>query len=207
MTQYGFYFDATRCTACKTCVLACKDYKDLPVTYAFRNVIEYGGGVWEQDEKGAWSTDTYIYNISLACNNCDNPGCVLAGNGGVVKDEETGIVYIADDSLIEDPEIVAMACPYNVPKVDPESGKLVKCNSCMERVLEGKNPICVDACSTRALAWGPIDELRATYGDLAEMAPLPSADLTMPNVVFKAPANCKPVDDETGMVLNTPDIQ
>ena len=30
--QYGFFFDARRCTGCKTCVLACKDYRD-PVSY------------------------------------------------------------------------------------------------------------------------------------------------------------------------------
>ncbi|MEG1253924.1 MAG: dimethyl sulfoxide reductase subunit B, partial [Raoultibacter sp.] len=29
MTQYAFYFDGTRCTGCKTCEFACKDYKDL----------------------------------------------------------------------------------------------------------------------------------------------------------------------------------
>ena len=26
---YGFYFNGTRCTGCKTCVLACKDKNDL----------------------------------------------------------------------------------------------------------------------------------------------------------------------------------
>ena len=29
MTQYGFYFDATRCTGCKTCEAACRDYHSL----------------------------------------------------------------------------------------------------------------------------------------------------------------------------------
>ena len=28
-TQYGFFIDSSRCTGCKTCELACKDYKDL----------------------------------------------------------------------------------------------------------------------------------------------------------------------------------
>ena len=28
-TQYGFFIDSSRCTGCKTCELACKDFKDL----------------------------------------------------------------------------------------------------------------------------------------------------------------------------------
>ena len=35
MTQYGFYFDSTRCTGCRTCEMACKDYKDLPANHRF----------------------------------------------------------------------------------------------------------------------------------------------------------------------------
>ena len=27
-TQYGFFIDSSRCTGCKTCELACKDFKD-----------------------------------------------------------------------------------------------------------------------------------------------------------------------------------
>jgi len=28
--QMGFYFDQTRCTGCFTCVVACKDWHDVP---------------------------------------------------------------------------------------------------------------------------------------------------------------------------------
>ena len=42
MTQYGFHFDGKRCTGCKTCVLACKDNKDLSAEISFRKVYEYG---------------------------------------------------------------------------------------------------------------------------------------------------------------------
>ena len=52
MTQYGFHFDGTRCTGCKTCVLACKDKNNLPNDLNFRNVYEYGGGTWSQDGAG-----------------------------------------------------------------------------------------------------------------------------------------------------------
>lgn len=43
MKQYGFYFDSTKCTGCKTCQVSCKDEKDLDLGPKFRRVYEYGG--------------------------------------------------------------------------------------------------------------------------------------------------------------------
>jgi anaerobic dimethyl sulfoxide reductase subunit B (iron-sulfur subunit) len=54
MTQFGFFFDNARCTGCKTCELACKDYKDLPAELAYRVVYDYEGGDWQQNENGSW---------------------------------------------------------------------------------------------------------------------------------------------------------
>ncbi|VTR38344.1 DMSO reductase iron-sulfur subunit [Serratia fonticola] len=42
-TQYGFYIDSSRCTGCKTCELACKDYKNLTPDVSFRRIYEYAG--------------------------------------------------------------------------------------------------------------------------------------------------------------------
>ena len=53
MTQYGFYFDSTRCTGCRTCEMACKDYNDLPANYAFRRVFDYEGGDWKDKNSPA----------------------------------------------------------------------------------------------------------------------------------------------------------
>lgn len=53
MKQYGFYFDSTKCTGCKTCQVSCKDEKDLDLGPKFRRVYEYGGGSWaKQDVSG-----------------------------------------------------------------------------------------------------------------------------------------------------------
>ena len=71
-----------------------------------------------------------------------------------------------------------------------------------------KNPTCircgrcVEACPVRALDFGEIEDLRAKYGDVAEIAPLPEASLTKPNLVITAPAQAKPADDTTGTVEN-----
>ena len=77
MTQYGFYFDSTRCTGCKTCEMACKDYKDLPATIAFRKVYDYEGGSWTVAGDGVYTTDTFAYHVSLACNHCAMPALSL----------------------------------------------------------------------------------------------------------------------------------
>lgn len=48
-TQYGFFIDSARCTGCKTCELACKDFKNLTPDVSFRRIYEYAGGDWQED--------------------------------------------------------------------------------------------------------------------------------------------------------------
>ena len=80
---------------------------------------------------------------------------------------------------------------YGAPKVDDAKKKSVKCDMCADRVAAGKQPVCVEACPLRALDFGKIGDLRAKYGDTAEVAPLPDASQTKPNLVITLPANAK----------------
>ena len=59
-TQYGFFIDSSRCTGCKTCELACKDYKDLTPDVSFRRIYEYAGGDWQEDN-GVWHQLSLIH--------------------------------------------------------------------------------------------------------------------------------------------------
>ncbi len=202
MAQYGFHFNGSRCTGCKTCMLACKDYYNLSNEIAFRKVYEYGGGAWQQDAQGAWTCDSFTYYVSISCNHCDNPMCLgKCPQGAISKDDETGIVSSDPEKCIGCGTCVT-ACPYGAPTVDEEQKKSVKCTQCGDRVAEGKQPICVEACPVRALDFGEIEDLRAKYGDVAEIAPLPEASLTKPNLVITAPAQAKPANDTTGTVEN-----
>ena len=206
MTQYGFYYDATRCTGCKTCALACKDYNDLAEDVAFRNVVEYAGGTWTDGGDGTWTTDSFIYNVSIACNHCDDPACLNnCPVSAYAKDEETGRVW-ADPEICIGCGTCVTACPDGAPSVDKDLGKSVKCTMCVERVEQGMNPICVDSCSLRALEFGPVDELREKYGDDVEIAPLPAKGETLPNLCIKLPVNARPIDDKTGAIANAMDI-
>ncbi len=63
-TQYGFFIDSSRCTGCKTCELACKDYKDLTPDVSFRRIYEYAGGDWQEDN-GVWHQNVFAYYLSI----------------------------------------------------------------------------------------------------------------------------------------------
>ena len=57
-------------------------------------------------------------------------------------------------------------------------------------LLRGGTGLC-GICPQRALKVGDIDELRAEFGDCADVAPLPSSADTAPNVVIVAHRNAK----------------
>jgi DMSO reductase iron-sulfur subunit len=206
MTQLGFYFDAKRCTGCRACVLACKDYKNLPEEYSFRSVYEYGAGDWTQGEDGTWTTDAFVYYVSASCNHCDNPACVAACPvGSMTKHEENGLVYNDPATCIGCGACVE-ACPYGAPTLDTRAQRSIKCDMCADRLSEGMAPICVEACPMRALEVGDIEDLRAKYGDTAAIAPLPDPDQTGPNYVLTEPEGAQPCGSDAGQTMNVREI-
>ena len=119
MEQFGFYFNAKRCTGCKTCMLACKDYRNLDASVSFRQVYEFVGGSWSKDERGCWAQDCFAFYGSSACNHCASPACMEVC--------PTGAMGNATDAL-------------NVREKGalPSAWKLVRCG----RLSSGLSPIC-----------------------------------------------------------------
>lgn len=202
MTQYGFAFNGTYCNGCKTCMLACKDYYDLDEDTDFRKVYEYGGGCAYTDADGMLANDCFGYYISVACNQCDDPACVkVCPTTAMHKDADTGLVAV-DTAKCMGCGYCAMACPYGCPTVNRALGHSVKCEGCIDRVKEGKKPICVEACPQRALDFGEIGKLRAIYGDIAQVDPLPDSSYTHPNLTISVPPQAQKQSDSAGAVLN-----
>lgn len=207
MTQYGFFFDSTRCTGCRTCEMACKDYKDLSATIAFRKVYDYEGGAWSDVGDGTFTSDAFAYHVSLGCQHCAMPACMAkCPQGAIEKDTKTGLVHINQEKCTGVGACVE-TCPYNVPIVDKEKGKGVKCDGCADRVAEGKSPICVEACPLRALEFGDIEELRAKHeGTVAGIAPMPSPDETTPSIAILPCPAAKEPGDTTGAIANEKEV-
>lgn len=206
MSDYTFYFDASRCTGCKTCELACKDYHDLSPQVAFRKIYEYAGGGCTTEDGVVAAQDVWVNYLSLNCNHCDNPACMQVCPTGAMHRDEQGFVSV-DHGRCVGCKYCELTCPYNVPSFDEELGQMRKCDGCSERVAAGENPICVDACPLYALDFGPADEMHAKYGEGDWLAPLPDPSYTSPTTIMKGCVVSRKGGTYEGELMNPKEVQ
>jgi len=179
--QLGFYVDQTRCTGCCTCVVACKDWHDVPA----------GPASWIRvitTEKGAYP-DLFVAFLPTACYHCAEPTCIPACPVDAINKREVDGIVVVDREACQGKDNCDMclqACPYDAPQFGAEeNAKMQKCDLCFDRLEEGKKPICVEACPTRALDAGLMEELRAKYGDVREAEGFVYSEKLIPAIVFK----------------------
>lgn len=164
MKQMGFYLDQTRCIGCYTCSVACKDWNNNQASVNWRKVKVVEEGVFPK---------LFLAYLSIACNHCANPSCLKACPvGAIIKRDSDGIVLVNSDKCIGKDECGAKclkACPWDIPQFGNEKNpKMEKCNFCFERLEQGQQTICVEACPMYALDAGSIDQLRNKYGNITE---------------------------------------
>ncbi|MCI8468417.1 MAG: 4Fe-4S dicluster domain-containing protein [Eggerthellaceae bacterium] len=205
MTKYAFAFDAARCTGCKTCNLACKDYHDLSPQVTFRKIYEYAGGSFVRDAKGTLVQNVWTNYISMNCNHCDKPACVEVCPTGAMHRDDQGFISVDHDRCVGC-KYCEMACPYNVPSYDADLGQMRKCDGCSERVAAGETPICVDACPLYALDFGTEEDMRKKHGDGVWLAPLPSPDYTEPTTIMSAAKNSRAGGTHEGVLANPKEV-
>ena len=147
--QYGFYFDSERCVQCHACEVACKSWNELELGMKWRRVEELWAGQFPQVTNKT---------VSLSCMHCAKPACVeICPAKAISKRLEDGIV-IVDKTKCTGCRSCGAACPFHVPQYG-RAGTMQKCNFCIGRLEQGKQPSCVATCPGEALKCGPIDVL------------------------------------------------
>ncbi len=178
MTQYGFFFDQTRCYGCQACSIACKDWNDIaPGPEKWMCVYEWEVGTFPK---------VRLHELAFSCGHCEEPACIGAcAHGAIFKEDKYGAVLIDKEKCEGDRNCFA-ACPYGSIKFasDDRSEKASKCTMCIDRLEKGDLPECVMSCPMRALDFGPLDELRAKYGDCSQLEEMP-APTTKPAWIAK----------------------
>ena len=182
MAQIGFYFDQTRCTGCYTCAIACKDWHSVSeVTPGLMRV-----GIIEEGK----FPNLFVAYLASPCYHCTDPPCVKAcPANAIIKRKSDGIVVVNPDECFGNkdcPTACLNACPCNAPQFDPEPGsKMRKCNLCLDRLEQGQQTICVDACPMYALDAGPLHTLQKRYGNIVEAVGFQNSPRFKPSVTFK----------------------
>ncbi len=151
--------DTTKCTGCERCVAACIEVNRLDAHRADidRSLTEDGlsSNRWANIQKV--SEDRFARK---SCMHCLEPSCVSACLvGGISKTPEGPVVYDPDKCI--GCRYCMLACPFHIPRYEWESTVpfMRKCDMCFERVQQGGQPACVDACPSQAITFGPRKEM------------------------------------------------
>ena len=205
--QLAFYIDSSSCTGCKACQVACQDKNNLSPALRWRRVFQYGGGSWVADAnvRGVMvPNNVFVYYTPTACMHCENPACVAVCPAGAMTKRDDGVVLVNQDQCIGC-RYCEWACPYGAPQFNEAKGVMTKCTFCEDLLAQGQNPACVDACVMRAIKFGELSDLRAKYGNLMDVEPLPASWITHPSVVITPHKHAQMSGQGTGRILNLPE--
>ena len=167
MTQKAILYDSTKCTACRGCQVACKQWnehggEETENYGSYENPSDLSPETWvrmrfietEHYGKFAW-----LFSRS-ACMHCEDASCSIVCPTGAIFKTDEGFVHIDQDWCIGCAYCLA-ACPFTVPHTEPPKGTARKCTLCSDRVPQGLLPACVEICPTAALTFGDRAELIA----------------------------------------------
>jgi len=151
--------DITKCIGCFECVMACKAHNHLEQDVP-RN-FHRNDGLSSANWTAILQKDGPHY-IRKQCRHCLEPACVSACPvAALIKTPEGPVIY--DGSKCIGCRYCMIACPYGIPRYDWDSPVpyIRKCTMCYDRIKDGLQPACTQACPHDATIFGERDELLA----------------------------------------------
>ena len=174
MARTSFFIDTTKCTGCRGCQAACKQWNQNRATKTHQHgtyqnppdlspetykLVRFSDGV-DSSGNPKW------YFFPDQCRHCIYPPCKMAADkkvkGAVIFDARTRAV-IFDPAVKVSPEDfkeIREMCPFDIPRYDEKLGIMAKCTMCIDRVSEGMVPACVKTCPTGAMQFGDRKTIR-----------------------------------------------
>jgi molybdopterin-containing oxidoreductase family iron-sulfur binding subunit len=168
--RYGMVIDLQKCTGCNSCTVACRAEKGTPAGVHFHKVMKYEVGKYPNAK---------MKFLPMPCMHCQDPPCLKVCPTGATYIHPDGLVLL-DEKICIGCRACMVACPYEsrqflweirnyYPGSPPtpyekikqkgfEKGTVVKCNFCLQRLEEGKEPACVATCPATARTFGDLDD-------------------------------------------------
>ncbi len=176
MARYAMVIDTRKCVGCSGCVVACKTENNVPDGLCRDWIVEVLKGK---------SPNLQLEIRSERCNHCENPPCVRCCPTGASYVNEDDFVLVEKSKCTGCKACIA-SCPYDARYVHPE-GYVEKCTFCIHRVEKGLDPSCVEACPTRCMAFGDLEDPKSEVSTLLRSRPykvlLPQAG-TKPKIYY-----------------------
>lgn len=166
MAKQGILVDVSKCTGCRGCQVACKQWNNLPATKtkfsgSYENPVTMNG---------AYTKVKFIETVEngqvrflfrkIQCMHCTEASCMAVCAAGAISRADNGQAVIDRDTCIGCKNCV-VACPFGAIGFDEETGTSGKCWGCQDRVENGLTPACAKTCPTGAITFGPREELLA----------------------------------------------
>ncbi|PLX87416.1 MAG: formate dehydrogenase [Desulfuromonas sp.] len=164
----AFLIDMTKCTGCRGCQVACKQWNQLEA----EETEFFSGEGYQNPPAMSEYTFTRIkfrdYQkngqnefafYKEMCMHCNEPACAsVCPVGAFEKTAEGPVIYKAERCI--GCRFCMIACPFGVPKYEWSKGLplVKKCTGCYSRIKEGLQPACATACAM-AIGYGPRDEM------------------------------------------------
>ncbi|MFZ5906885.1 MAG: 4Fe-4S dicluster domain-containing protein [Nitrospirota bacterium] len=172
MALKTFFIDTTKCTACRGCQIACKQWNMNPATktvqrgshqnpedLSFHTFKLVRFSELEMDGKPKW------YFFPDQCRHCMTPPCMITAESlnykNIMKDEKTGAVLYNPKIKVKpaDAKKIRESCPWDIPRWDEKTQGMAKCTMCIDRIREGMLPACVKTCPAGAMNFGDRDAM------------------------------------------------
>jgi len=165
---------------CTDCIKACHATHNVPDLGNPKDEVKW---IWKEPYGHAFPNQEHEYmahdlaheEVLVFCNHCDNPPCTrVCPTQATWRREEDGIVMMDWHRCIGCRYCVA-ACPYgsrsfnwrdprpHIDEINPDfptrtRGVVEKCTFCDERLAQGKLPACVEACESKCLRFGDLED-------------------------------------------------
>lgn len=160
--------DLSRCTACRGCQVACKQWNEQSASKT------YNFGSYQNPPDLQWNTWTLIRFQEIedqggkvkwlfrkdGCMHCTDAACVRVCPTEALYHTEFGNVALKVDKCIGCKACIP-ACPFGVPKLNATTNRISKCDLCHTRLQANQPPACVLSCPTGAITIGDVETMLA----------------------------------------------
>jgi molybdopterin-containing oxidoreductase family iron-sulfur binding subunit len=163
---------------CRDCIAACHEAHNVPDLGHEKHEVKW---IWKEPYAEAFPNQHHDHMphhmqheaTLVFCNHCDEPPCTRVCPTQATWKREDGIVMMDWHRCIGCRYCI-VACPYGsrsfnwrdprpyIEEIRPDfptrsRGVVEKCTFCDERLSKGRLPACVEACTTRCLVFGDLE--------------------------------------------------